>query len=59
MAHPKRRQSKSRTLRRRGHDKVAMPQLSRDPESGAWHIRHTICEESGMYRGRQVISMEE
>ncbi|KXB33333.1 ribosomal protein L32 [Bacteroidales bacterium KA00251] len=59
MAHPKRRQSKSRTLRRRGHDGVAMPQLARDPESGAWHIAHTVSPDSGYYRGKKVFEVEE
>lgn len=59
MAHPKRRQSKSRTLTRRGHDKVAMPQLARDPESGTWHICHTVNPETGMYRGKKVFEVEE
>lgn len=59
MAHPKRRQSKTRTRLRRGHDKVAMPQLAKDPESGAWHIYHTVSAESGYYRGKKVLEVEE
>ena len=48
MAHPKRRQSHTRTAKRRTHDKAL----------GAWHVYHTICGECGHYRGRLVIDKE-
>ncbi len=59
MAHPKRKQSNSRTRTRRGHDKVAMPQLARDPENGSWYIYHTVSPESGYYRGKKVFEVED
>ena len=43
MAHPKRRQSKTRTLKRR------------TANCGAWHIYHTVCGECGYYRGKLAI----
>ena len=50
MAHPKRRQSKTRTAKRRTHD-VA--------NCGAWHVYHTVCPECGYYRGKNVMNKEE
>ena len=41
MAHPKRKQSKTRTAKRRTHYKAAMPTLAVCPNCGAWHIYHT------------------
>ena len=44
MAHPKRKQSKTRTAKRRTH--------------GAWHVYHTVCGECGYYRGKLAIEKE-
>lgn len=55
MAHPKRRQSKTRTAKRRTHDKAVAPTLVVCPNCGAWHIYHTVCGECGYYRGKQAI----
>ena len=52
MAHPKRRQSKTRTAKRRTHDKAVAPNC------GAWHIYHTVCGECGYYRGKLAIEKE-
>ena len=38
MAHPKRRQSKTRTAKRRTHDKAVAPTLAICPNCGEWHI---------------------
>ena len=59
MAHPKRRQSKTRTLKRRTHDKAAMPTLAKCPQCGAWHIYQTVCGECGYYRGKRAIAKSE
>ena len=45
MAHPKRRQSKTRTAKRRTHD-------------GEWHVYHTVCGACGYYRGKLAIEKE-
>lgn len=55
MAHPKRKQSKTRTAKRRTHDKAVAPTLALCPNCGAWHVYHTVCPECGYYRGRVVI----
>ena len=38
MAHPKRRQSKTRTLKRRTHDKAVAPTLAVCPNCGAYYV---------------------
>ena len=42
MAHPKRRQSNTRTAKRRTHDKAVAPTLAVCPNCGAYHIYHTV-----------------
>ena len=59
MAHPKRRQSKTRTLKRRTHDKAVAPTLAICPNCGDWHIYHTVCSTCGYYRGKLAIVKEE
>ena len=49
MAHPKRRQSKTRTAKRRTHDKAVAPTLA---------IYHTVCGACGYYRGKLAIEKE-
>ena len=51
MAHPKRRQSKTRTAKRRTHDKAVA-------NCGAWHVYHTVCGECGYYRGKLAVVKE-
>lgn len=38
MAHPKRRQGKTRTAKRRTHDKAVAPTMAICPNCGAWKI---------------------
>ncbi len=49
MAHPKRRQSKTRTLKRRTHDKAVAPTLAVCPNCGAYYVYHTVCPTCGYY----------
>ena len=51
MAHPKRRQSKTRTAKRRTHDQAVAPTLAICPNCGEWHVYHTVCGACGYYRG--------
>ncbi|WP_081852526.1 50S ribosomal protein L32 [Prevotella sp. 10(H)] len=55
MAHPKRRQSKSRQGKRRTHDKAVAPTLAVCSNCGSWHVFHTVCSECGHYRGKLAI----
>ena len=58
MAQPKRRQSKTRTAKRRTHDKAVAPTLAICPNCGAWHVYHTVCGACGYYRGKVAIEKE-
>ena len=58
MAHPKRRQSKTRTAKRRTHDKAVAPTLAICPNCGEWHVYHTVCGACGYYRGKLAVEKE-
>ena len=51
-------QSKTRTAKRRTHDKAVAPTLAVCPNCGAWHVYHTVCGECGYYRGKLAIEKE-
>lgn len=57
MAHPKKRQSKSRQGKRRTHYKIDTPQLALDSTTGQMHIYHRAHwhEEKLYYRGKLVL----
>ena len=55
MAHPKRKQSKTRTAKRRTHDKAVAQTIAVCPNCGACHICDTVCTECGYYRGKIAI----
>ena len=52
MAHPKKRQSKTRTRKRRAHDVAVAPTL------GEFYVYHTVCPSCGYYRGKVAIVKE-
>ena len=58
MAHPKRIQSKTRTAKRRTHDKAVAPTLAKCPNCGELYVYHTVCPSCGQYRGKVAIEME-
>ena len=58
MANPKRKQSKSRSAKRRGANRFQAPQVARDPVDGSAFRPHRVNPNNGMYRGRQVIDVE-
>ena len=49
---------KTRTAKRRTHDKAVAPTMAICPNCGAWHIYHTVCGECGYYRGKLAIEKE-
>ena len=60
MAVPKKKKSRSRRDKRRAnHDRIAAPTISSCPECGAPVAPHITCNECGIYRGRQIIELEE
>ena len=58
MPNPKRRHSKTRTAKRRTHQKAAVPTLTLDPNTGETHLRHRAYKvgDDLYYNGRMVVS---
>jgi large subunit ribosomal protein L32 len=59
MAVPKRKTSKSKRNKRRTHQKVAVPNLTRCPQCGEARLPHHACPSCGTYKGRTVIEIED
>ncbi len=59
MAQPKRKQSKQRSRLRRGANRFTAPHLAIDPTDGSRFRPHHVNPVNGMYRGRQVIEVED
>lgn len=58
MAHPKRRHSRSRTRKKRTHQKLAAPALVVCQECKNLKPAHMVCPFCGYYRNREVIVIE-
>jgi len=56
---PKRKISKSRRNRRRAHDGLSLPHLVLDPDTGEYRVSHRVCKKTGMYKGNQVIEVND
>lgn len=59
MANPKRKQSKSRSRKRRAHDALTAPQYYLDKDSGEPMQPHRIDPKTGMYKGRKILDVKE
>ncbi|MCY2989790.1 MAG: 50S ribosomal protein L32 [Planctomycetota bacterium] len=59
MAVPKRRQSNSRTNRRRSHDAKTPKQLTVCPKCSSPVPTHVVCPKCGYYMGRVVVETSE
>ncbi|MGV3605651.1 MAG: 50S ribosomal protein L32 [Planctomycetaceae bacterium] len=59
MAVPKRRQSNSRTGRRRAHDFKTAKQLSYCPKCSTATPQHVVCGNCGYYMGRVIVESAE
>ena len=61
MAHPKRRQSKTRTRKRRTHDALTSANVSTCPTTGQPHMFHRAHWHEGKlyYKGKVVMEREE
>ena len=55
MAVPKRRQSNSRTRRRRAHDAKKPKQLAYCPKCSSAVPQHVVCPNCGYYMGRVMV----
>ncbi len=51
------RANRSHRDNRRSHHALDDVRLSKCTNCGSQHIRHTMCEKCGTYRGRKVIDM--
>jgi large subunit ribosomal protein L32 len=60
MATPKKRSSRSRRDKRRTHDALSVPHLSKCAKTGLPKLSHRVCEDSGFYgKNKQVFEVEE
>ncbi len=59
MALPKRRHSNERTRKRRTHDALTSPNLSKCSNCGALKMPHRVCSACGYYNGVQVVVKKE
>ncbi|MEE3332417.1 MAG: 50S ribosomal protein L32 [Myxococcota bacterium] len=59
MAVPKSRTSKAKRDRRRSHDHLAAPSLSKCPECEAPKLPHRVCPSCGSYKGRVVVEIDD
>ncbi len=57
MAVPKRKQSNSRTGKRRSHDHLKPRQLQPCPQCGQSKPSHVVCPNCGHYMGRQIVEV--
>ena len=58
MPNPKRRHSKERRDRRRAHDALAMPTISKCPQCGEPKLPHRVCPSCGTYNGTEVLAIK-
>ena len=58
MAVPKRRQSNSRTGRRRAHDAKTPKKLQYCPKCSTAKPSHVVCPNCGTYMGRTIVEQE-
>ncbi len=58
MPNPKRRHSKARRDKRRAHDALTAPGLSRCPNCQELKLPHRVCPACGYYKGREVVEIE-
>jgi large subunit ribosomal protein L32 len=56
---PKRKLSKGRRDRRRAHDALEAQNLVQCSNCGEMCLPHTVCENCGHYKGREVVPHEE
>jgi large subunit ribosomal protein L32 len=59
MAVPKKKVSKQRKRKRRTHHKAPVPTLGACPNCGDPKLPHRVCPTCGMYKGEQVVEVEE
>jgi large subunit ribosomal protein L32 len=56
MAVPKKKQSHSRTAKRRAQHKIGLPAVNQCPRCHSPRRPHRVCPVCGTYAGREVVS---
>jgi large subunit ribosomal protein L32 len=56
MAVPKKRQSRTRTRKRRAQHGISAPRLNECPRCHSPRLPHRVCPTCGTYAGREVIT---
>jgi large subunit ribosomal protein L32 len=59
MPNPKRRHSRARRDKRRAHDSLTRPGISRCTNCDEPRLPHRVCPHCGFYKGREVIEVAE
>ncbi|HYV86711.1 MAG TPA: 50S ribosomal protein L32 [Patescibacteria group bacterium] len=59
MPNPKRRHSRARRDKRRAHDALVRPGISRCTNCDEPRLPHRVCPHCGFYKGREVIEVAE
>lgn len=59
MAVPKKKTSKAKKNMRRSHDAISAVGLGKCPDCGAPKRPHSVCEECGTYKGKQILTVQE
>jgi large subunit ribosomal protein L32 len=55
MAVPKKKQSHSRTAKRRAQHKIGVPAVNACPQCHSPRRPHRVCPQCGFYAGREVV----
>ncbi|KPA15776.1 Ribosomal protein L32p [Candidatus Magnetomorum sp. HK-1] len=58
MALPKRKVSKSKRDKRRTHQKLVAPNVTKCPQCGDAKLSHHMCPGCGTYKGQTVIDLD-
>ena len=56
---PKRKPSRSRRNKRRSHDKITLPHLVLDDDTGEYRLAHHVCKKTGRYKGKQIFEIDD
>ena len=59
MAHPKRKHSRSRTLKKRTHQVLKAPTLTVCPQCKNLKPPYAVCTFCGYYKGRKILIIKE
>mgnify|MGYP001375379314 FL=1 len=59
MAVPKRKTTRSRSGKRRSHNKISSKNIIEDKKSGEYRLSHHLDLKTGFYKGRQVLDLKE